>query len=440
MVSVGSWSVGLVLSALSWGMTGCGPTLKSEQAAISRMHEKGDYAGVVARLEAEPTRDKAYGKRNLLLWTLEYGCAQFGAGDHPGAVVTFDEAESYTAYNYDQSKVNVIAQWALNQNAAPYMAQPYEDMYVNVFKQLAYLREGDIRSAAVESNRLYDKSQSLGHISEAYLNRLDVGKVLDGSDPEIESTNAGRYVTSPLGAYLASFIYAKTGNVQRFTLSNARLRQSLDEQRSFSSVDPAPFSAVEQQKASSTNLVVVAFSGRSARKEKRKVELPFIDKDSIKVPLPRMVTIPSVVTSARVEVRGAEAVPLHVVEDIGSVVAENYRRAEPLIYARTAVRWAIKLGAVLGATYGIDAATESDSWAVVTAFAGFGVVLMSEAPDLRSWIMLPGRARVASLELSPGEHQVRVVYAQAIGSELVTPWETVSVGDDLKAVVTFNPQ
>jgi hypothetical protein len=438
-------------------LSGCSG-VERMQESLREMHARGMYVEAAKLLES-PAAEEAYGSKDWLLLRLERGAAELAAGDPERALRSLDEAEEVTAYNYTPRDGDALAQWTLNESAAPYMAQPYEDMYVNVLKQLAHLQLGTENGAFGESARLLDKATNLGRITEQYLRALksgENGKFVSKYSPDsrYSTERVGDYIASPLGSYLAALVFAKAADPGRQQAAAARLRQSLGEQQAHvGRVDTAAFQNMEAVTADSFNVVAVAFSGRGPIKESRTVTLSNMPGVPITIPFPTLVRLPSRVASVRLEQQSAaegsaegtsavESVELSLVEDLGCVVAENYRRTEPLIYTRTVIRIGIKAGLVAGATYGVSASSgrRNQEWAVLTALAGAAAIYFSESADLRSWTMLPGQARVAALKLPAGEHFVRAVYRMTDGSVAHTEWQRIPVTEDgLTPVVSFDP-
>jgi len=451
---------------------------QSIQSELVALHSQGRYEDARKLLEDPHTQHEVYGERDSVLWSLETGAAQFECADYRDAVQTFDEAEKFTAFNYDRTGGEVLAQWTINDSAAAYAAQPYEDIYVNVFKQLSFLKLGDLNNAAAESRRLLDKSKNLGELSSKYLKRLKdedksgfVQQSSEGFRPSVEQQ--GEFVASPLGAYLAAVIAAKNGNAAGIDEAAARLRQAVGEQRQFvGAVNPGAFDSVADLTDASFNVVVVAFSGRGPVKESRQVDMPLSPGQRLDIPFPTMPRRPSsAVVSAKVEFDGAppgwnaaeggvgapagspavgngasqspsagSSHELDFVEDLGRVAAENFARSESVIYTRTVARIGIKAGVVAGAAYGVSRASKGDGWTALTVLAGVGYILLTEHADLRSWVMLPGQARVAALKLPVGPHQARVVYRFADGRTRATAWQAIDVSESGAAtVITVDP-
>ena len=83
-------------------------------------------------------------------------------------------------------------------------------------------------------------------------------------------------------------------------------------------------------------------------------------------------------------------------------------------------------------------ASDRDQGAVQVAGVLAGLLLLgaTERADLRCWAFLPGEARVGTLDLPTGEHEIRVVYKSASGGELYAgPWRRVAVPPDGLATV-----
>ncbi|MGE3109384.1 MAG: hypothetical protein AB7G11_05640 [Phycisphaerales bacterium] len=433
---------------------------QSIQGQLQMLHAQGRYADARHLLEDPRTRDEVYGTRDAVLWRLETASANMACGDYQRAVGLLDDAETYTAYNYDRTGGEALAQWALNDSAAAYAAQPYEDLYVNVLKQICFLHLGDLNNAAAESRRMLDKSKSLGGFMQEHLRRAESG---DTSGVVRDATNRFRsarargndYITSPLGAYLAALVAAKNGNPAGQDEAATRLRQAIGEQQRFiGSINPGAFDTVGSISPDSFDVIAIGFSGRGPVKESRQVDAPLAAGQRTEIPFPMIRRgLSSRVTGAWIEFAsgpsepGATAPappldrhPLQLVEDLGAVVAENFALTEPAIYARTIARIAIKAGLVAGAAYGVHASGKDDRWTALTVLAGLAYIALTEHADLRSWVMLPGQAWVAAVKAPVGADRARIVYSLPGGREVSSEWRPIHVTSGAPAtVVTYMP-
>lgn len=442
-------SVRFVLSLFSLVLlaaTLCG--CHSIQNELQSLHAQGRYNDARQLLEDPKTQRDVYGQRDAVLWRLETAAANLAVGDTSRAVQLLDDAEAYTAYNYDRTGGEALAQWAINDSAAAYAAQPYEDLYVNVFKQLCFLDQGELNNASAESRRLLDKSKSLGGYMQEYLKgieRSDTSGFVERGNRSFRpsSVRQGEYITSPLGAYLAAVIAAKNGNAAGQDEASIRLRQAIGEQRAFiGSIRPEAFEGVATLRADSFDVLAVAFSGRGPVKESRQVDAPFGQGQQTEIPFPMIRRgVSSRVRAARLEFSSGERVDLELVEDLGAVVAENFARTESAIYARTIARIAIKAGIVAGAAYGVHTASKKNTdLTALTVFAGLAYIWLTERADLRSWVMLPGQAWVATAKAPPGAERARIVYSVTGGREIASEWKPIRVTPDAPAtVITHTP-
>ncbi|MBU6412058.1 MAG: hypothetical protein KGS45_01170 [Planctomycetes bacterium] len=443
--------LGTAFAVLSLGaatLGGCSNVARF-QPRLNEYHARGDYIGAAALLDSEPTRE-AYGDKSGLLWHMERGSVALAAGNPELAVKRFDTAEAASAYNYDPSRGDVFAMWALNDAAASFVAQPYEDMYINVFKTLAYLEQGKIDGfATAEALRQLRKAEHLRDVYGKYMQMAgaqDKAGVLktEKAKAGMNARDAGQFVESPLGAYLSCVTFLAVDERNNQELAARRLVDAIRQQQQI--VGPVKAEAFEQLATlnrDDVNVLVVALTGRGPIKTESRLRAPLLDL-VVDIPYPRLSMQPSSVTGAMLEVEGSAEAPgrLSLVEDMASVSAENYRRAEPAIYSRTLVRVAGKLGLVAGASVAAHQGDKKNNYtlAAVTAVVGVLAVQATEQADLRSWVFLPGQARVMLAKLPAGTHRVRMVYELATGGTVREEWKTIQVPErGLTTVIGYNP-
>lgn len=440
--------IAAVFAATGVWLTGCSNVARF-QPRLNEYHGRGDYAGAAALLDSEPTRE-AYGDKSGLLWHMERGSVALAAGDPDLAVKRFGTAEAASAYNYDPSRGDVFTMWALNDAEATFVAQPYEDMYINVFKTLAYLEQGKVDGfATAEALRQLRKAEHLRDVYGKYMqmsgaqDRAGVLKT-EKAKQGLSVKDAGQFVESPLGAYLSCVTFMAVDERNNQELAARRLIDAIKQQQQIvGPVNAADFEPMASLRRDDVNVLVVALTGRGPIKTESRLRAPLLDM-VVDIPYPRLTMQPSSITGVMLEVEGAADAPgrLSLVEDLASVSAENYRRAEPAIYSRTLVRVAGKLGLVAGASVAAHQGDRKDNYtlAAVTAVVGVLAVQATEKADLRSWVFLPGQARVMLAKLAPGQHRVRMVYELAGGGTVREEWKTIEVRDKgLTTVIGYNP-
>lgn len=438
----------VAVTALGAALGGCSNVARF-QPRLNEYHARGDYAGAAALLDSEPTRE-AYGDKSGLLWHMERGSVALAAGQPDLAVKRFDTAEAASAYNYDPSRGDVFTMWALNDAEATFVAQPYEDMYINVFKTLAYLEQGKIDGfATAESLRQLRKAEHLRDVYGKYMQMAgaqDKAGVLKTNQAKagMSIKDAGQFVESPLGAYLSCVTFMAVDERNNQDLAARRLLDAIKQQQAIvGPVKSEDFEALARLNREDVNVLVVALTGRGPIKRESRLRAPLLDL-VVDIPYPKLQMQPSSISGVTLEVEGSADAPgrLSLVEDLAGVSAENYRRAEPAIYSRTLVRVAGKLGLVAGASVAAHQGDKKNNYtlAAVTAVVGVLAVQATEKADLRSWVFLPGQARVMLAKLPPGRHRVRLVYELAGGSAIREEWKTIEVRDNgLTTVLGFNP-
>jgi len=437
-----------VLAAVGLTLGGCSNVARF-QPRLNDYHARGDYSGAAALLDSEVVRD-AYGDKSGLLWHMERGSVAMAAGDPGLAVKRFDTAEAASAYNYDPTRGDVFTMWTLNDAEATFVAQPYEDMYINVFKTLAYLEQGKVDGfATAEALRQLRKAEHLRDVYGKYMQMAgaqDRAGVLKTANAKagMGVKDAGQFVESPLGAYLSCVTFLAVDERNNQELAARRLVDAVRQQQAIvGPVKAEDFEPLTNLKREDVNVLVVALTGRGPIKVESRLRAPLLDL-FVDIPYPRLQMQPTSITGAFLEVEGTADAPgrLSLIEDIASVSAENYRRAEPAIYSRTLVRVASKLGLVAGASVAAHQGDKKGNYSLAAVAAVLGVVAVqaSEKADLRSWVFLPGQARVMLAKLPPGQHRVRLVYELGGGTLVREEWKTIQVRDSgLTTVVGYNP-
>jgi hypothetical protein len=329
----------------------------------------------------------------------------------------------------------VILQWLVNDTAAKYVGEPYEDVYVNTFKLLAQLRRGEISGGAtVEARRAASKIDVLrGRFAKA-TEALGNKKKEEGLPTDVprgvlavDETTQGQFVDSPLTTYLTAVTFMKSGDSDLQQVAARRLETAITSQREIiGPVDPAAFSQLGAISGEDANVLLVAFSGTGPTKVAQRVGPIPLGTVPIYFELPQLVSRPSGVSRvvARIESAGeVQEVDLNLVEQLSGVATENHRRQLGQIYARTLIRAAIKSGISYGITESIrrnqsGPRRASNEEAMVAVLAGLAAIALTERADVRCWVMLPGQSHVALAKVPAGKAKVTIEYRGTGGTVL----------------------
>ena len=418
---------------------GCTTPFERHRDHVAALFAQGRYDQIAIELDNPENRDR-YGEKNQLLWWLDRGAAALALGDTQTTIETLERAEDFMDVFREKSTADKLGQWLINDTAAPYIGEPYEDMYVNVFKLLAQLEAGNIEGGAtVEARRMAGKADVL---RDRYLRFKDtvVKQAKDGAGaaPTVvrgATAEEGEFIESPLGTYLAALTFLKSGDDEMHAVASRRLLTAIEAQGGLiGPVRKEPFESIEQLRPQDVNVLVVALSGRGPRKEPRRIGPIPIFAWPVYFELPELVGGVAEAAGARVAFDDGTSVDLALIEDMRRVATVNHERQLPLIYTRTYIRSSAKAATAFALTKtweaGSSRGSERAAAAIVGTLAGLAFVGLTEKADLRCWELLPALAHVGVVKLPPGERNARVEYLSATGGVIYAgPWTSIAAGD-----------
>lgn len=418
-------------------LCGCVTRFDTQRQALTPLYAQGRFDEAARLLDSQETLAD-YGERNRLLWWLERGSIASALHQPAQTIDLLEKAEAYMETHREPTGSDQFGRWLLNDTVTPYFGEPYEDLYVNVFKLLAQLEQGAIQGGAtVEARRLAGKADVLRDRyvrTEAALRERESaeGKSAPVSARFTESVPAGEFIESPLGTYLTGVTFMKSGDRELQSVAGRRLQSSIELQgRLVGDVEAARFADLGERTPDSANVLIVGLSGRGPTKVAERIgpipiytwpvyfELPLLVGGSAEVGGVRVVVDPIGGSGG-----GATVQTLDVIEDLRSVATENHRRELPQIYARTYLRSSLKAAAAFAATEVARSQTRGggnrDLVTIGGILAGLALVAGTEKADLRCWTFLPGRADVGLLKLPAGRHVVRLEYLGRGGGVVYT--------------------
>jgi hypothetical protein len=457
----GALALGVAAFTLAIGLGGCVTRFDTSREVLAPLHAQGRF-DEAARLLDDPETKADYGEKNRLLWWLERGAVASALDQHEVTLDTLEKAESYMEVHREPTGSDEFARWLLNDTAAPYYGEPYEDLYVNVLKLLAQLERGEVQGGAtVEARRMAGKADVLRdryvRTDAALRERSRAESRSSGSQSSGDAFSAatssastrfssssgvaGDFIETTLGTYLTAATFMASGDRDLQEVAGRRLESAIRLQGSLvGPVDPSKFETLGTRRLADGNVLIVGLSGRGPTKVPERIGPIPIYTWPVYFELPQLVGGSAEVGSVRVLVESpaggtATTTGLDFVEDMRSVATENHRRQLPQIYARTYLRSSIKAAAAaIGTEVARSQARSGDTRDLVTIggiIAGLALVMGTEKADLRSWTFLPGRADAGFITLPPGEHAVRLEFLGRGGGVLYTsPPRTVRVSSD----------
>jgi hypothetical protein len=304
-----------------------------------------------------------------------------------------------------------IGRYIYSDDVGPYRAPPSERLALNALNSLNYLTRGDLSGAAVEARRYT--------VMRDYLDSQAVE------------------ARSPLGAYLAGFVFEQRGEGDRaLRYYDEALAAGAPESalaapvarltRLFPYRTPR-LSALARQEAVGPNqgmgaeLLLVIATGRVPPKRPKRIpvgaaigiagvyftgDLKVLDRSAMKVvSYPALGPGVSGDTIRGIEIDGKTATAT-VVANFSAQVRREYKELEPRILAAALSRLLVRAATAEGVR---AASRGKDDWVgALTANLVEAAMVAGDRPDTRSWTLLPGRVAVVRARLSSGSHTVRV--------------------------------
>jgi len=439
----------LGLLVLSMGLVSCvtmtrnAVFVKADAGADARNYDQA------ARILDGPDSKTFYTDKDQVLRNLDAGMLFHFAGETEESLKRLEAADRLIELNFTKSLSNAAASFVLNDYQLEYFGEAYEDLYVNVFKALDYLRTGQVDDAYVEIRRVDTK---LNLLEDKY------GRLADSmnSSPTAKGTvKAGRsqFHNSALARYLSFLIYRAIGKPDDAELDLKKLREAFASQPTLYNFPLPPLSPAAED-GEKAKLTVMAFTGRSPLKRANNLRintlqnlivistqkedssghltftnlapLPFPGVEggyNFKAELPEMVLRPSKVARVSVLVDGNPAGDLALLEKLDSIALETFQFTQTPIFFKTIVRTVTKGILTQKAKEQANrSASQAGELGMVLAFAG-GIaadlaVDYSEQADLRNARYFPGQAYIGEFEVPPGEHEVTFEYYGAKGELL----------------------
>lgn len=421
------------LLTLVFFLSGCASlaTYTSRYVPVEESIAKRDYQQVIGLLQEHQNKDY-YTQKDRLLFYLDMGIAHYYARNYEESMHFFDMAEHTMEELYTKSVSNIAASFLVNDNVLDYAGEDYEDIYINVFKCINYLKLGLFDDAFVEIRRLNEKIETL---SLKYDNLVSSLNQAEQTDLKFKHGEI-RFHNSALARYLSFLMYRAEGeyddarvdlesihqlwklqaNVYDFpiprALKNSDIVPAGTQVNVFSFVGRGPEKyPVGFNIDTYDGYILVYPLGKSAVAEKiiMDVEAGYHFKFS----LPEIRSRQSQVQFVEVYIDGKQAGSLELLEDMAQVAIVTFRVKQPIIYLKTVARTVAKGIIAQSQKSNITKTTENPLLASLLSASVDVAVDISENADLRCWRLMPGKCMIGEFELTPGFHDIEIRYLNA---------------------------
>lgn len=379
----------------------------------------GDYPGAAAALSGllgVSTTDQIpsplSGDKPLLL--LDRGVLQQASARFEASQRDLSAAEQkLELLDLGRNAVATLGGYLYSDSVKTYRTPPTERLALNAINLLNYVARGDLPGAAVEARRF--------QVMREYLSSI-----------QVRSPAPDR-----LGAYLAGFVFEKSGEGDRAlryydeAIEGGGLASLASPILRLARTNPYRGKNLSRVIASGggdasrgPELLVVVGAGRVPHKVPQRIpvgaavgiagaflgdrDLDILRYSASKVLVyPELVGTPSSLGPASVRVNGRD-VRVELLADLGASVAEEYAAAKPKILAAALTRVAARAAV----SEGVRAAGRQDSQALgdVLSILVEATMVALDKPDTRSWTMLPGQVLVARVPVAAGPQDVAVSF------------------------------
>jgi hypothetical protein len=420
------------------------------------------YSGAAERIE-KAGREGKYEGKDKVLYYLDMGIALHFAGRYEESNQYLDKAEIAIEENFTKSISKMMVSFLLNDNFLDYAGEDYEDIFINIIKNLNYIHLNnkddamvEIRRTNLKLNRLQDKYSSMAE-------KLGASEKLKESEAEFSFTPGKtnlRY--SITGSYLSMLGYKSIGKwddarIDRRKLieaSSGRLEGFSEEVLSASAGNTVPvytlcFAGKSPVKIQATLLLDYdpdADRARVLQSDKKNTEINSFrykgeNELHLKFAVPEIVRRKSRIRHIRTLVNGKALGELQPLEDFGRIAEETFQVKKPLIYLRAALRTLIKAAIDAKAKENIDKKYEDKEgeeeeakergknkfMAGLLKFTVNAVTDITENADLRCWRTMPGRVYAGKIDLTPGEYEITFEYLDERGNVIDLEKKIVSI-------------
>ncbi len=425
-------------------LSGCASTYKQQFVGIDQKLRAHNYDAALSQIKS--AKNSFYKRKDQVLYYLDLGMLSHFDGGWTDSNDALSLADDAIENAYTRSVSRATASVMLNDNTLEYVGEDHENVYLNVFKALNYVRLGGFDEALVEVRRIGNKLNVLEDrhacMAQGYNRSEYRGKYF--------RQGRNRFYDSALARYLSMLMYRANGQWDDARIDLDRIREIWRQAPNVYSFRMPPLDTVlDPCPDGYAKLNVISFFGRSPDKlartlyihtqprsititatqqtsyQQRHVRalevIPWAGKDplpvgtQLKFQVPYMKMRGSRVARIRLMLNGREVGSFSTIESMDKVALETFKVKEPLIYLKTITRAVAKGVARAQAVAELQKHRDGQKVPVFLVDAMFAA---TENADLRISQFFPGAAGIYEIDVPEGRHRVSVLYYDRNGSRL----------------------
>jgi uncharacterized protein len=387
------------------------------QSQVDLMLNSQQYPEAINLLKDNPT---LYGSQNELLYLLDKGLAEHFNKDYKASIDTFAKAQEKFDQLYTESVSKIAGTWVINDYAAPYHGEDFEQVFINIFQALNYLMLGEYDDALVEArdvdsklnviNSQYAEDQKNVYKEDAFI-RMLMGVIYEIepkseniNDAFISYTNADNIYEND---YTPNYGVVTPNILKENILSTSRYMGLADYSKYRNKFKESEFLS-QKEKRTKAEVYLIQYNGLSRIKIETSVPIPMPDGHIVKVAFPEYEKRPYALYSSRLLAKDAKnnvyQAASELVQDIGAIAQKNLDRRKIRFIAKSAIR---ATGRYLFEKKQEENIEKSRGGMTAGLFGFLSNIynFMVEKADLRCWQSLPDQIRLARLILDPGDYE-----------------------------------
>lgn len=418
----------LVLLVFLGIVSGCGSQkLVNGQNQMRAYFQSGDFERA-DHIADSLKEHEIYEAKDRVLYALEKGTINYFKGDYRQSVESFTNAEEYIDQFFTKSIKTGIGAFLSNDTQLNYNGEVYEDVYLNGFKSLGYLKMDEFESALVEARRI---AQKLSEAERKYGEYATAMAESDTTEKDIKwEAGTSSIHDSPLSHYLASALYAKAGEKDGARIEMDKLGKAINNHQAMPDSKlrfDSTFTKV--QYPNKYNTMLMAFCGNAPEKVDNSINTDInLDGRGIKIAIPKLKMRPSNVGVIEAVINDTMRIELKIIEEMDKVARETFEIKKPIIIARATIRGILKSVAQEGITDAIEDEYGSIAGDVAD-FMGGRAREATEQSDLRGWQTMPGKIYTNVVKLPSGEHDVTFNYYSPAGKLLYSEARNIKIDE-----------
>ncbi|HGY56513.1 MAG TPA: hypothetical protein ENK44_12460 [Caldithrix abyssi] len=398
-----------------------------------------NYAKAVEAIDAARKQGE-YAEKDRVLYYLDKGITLYYMGKSAESITYLEKAEKAMEELFTKSISKAAVSFVLNDNALDYFGEIYENLYVNIFKALNFIKLNKFDGAYVEVKRVNDKLRELDVKYGEMARKMNESEEAKGK-MEYKSIN---FYNDALADYLSYLIFRADGEEDNSRISFDKMQKAFEMQpHIYDYPFPKQIKLRKPVKRNDPNtyLNLIAFVGRAPFKYEVGGKITtyddYISITDLEMPLnipniywpgigsgyhfkfsfPALTTPPSRVDRVLVFINGKKAGRMHLLEDMGKVAAVTFESNRDMIILKTILRTVAKGIVAAEAKKKLRKETKADGLAGFLMDMAVDIAVdATENADLRCWRTMPQFCYVAEYDMPKGEdYRVEVHFVDRNG-------------------------